>query len=144
MKLTSTAAADAQSVLQPGAGKIEGVDGIAVRQERGLDVMVWNYREEEAGEPARKTAVEISGLPETLKTINLEMFQMDGEHSNSYAAWQRMGSPQSPTTKQYAELESSGKLQRVGPALAVHIEKGKGSVMLDLPVEGVALLRFTW
>lgn len=144
VKLTSTAAADAQSVLQPGAGKIEGVDGIAVRQERGLDVMVWNYREEEAGEPARKTAVEISGLPETLKTINLEMFQMDGEHSNSYAAWQRMGSPQSPTTKQYAELESSGKLQRVGPALAVHIEKGKGSVMLDLPVEGVALLRVTW
>jgi len=144
VRLTSTAAAAAETVLHPGAEKIEGVDGMAAKGERELEVMIWNYREEDVAGPARKVRIEVTGLPETAKKAKLEEFRIDAEHSNSYAAWLKMGSPQNPTGEQYKELEKAGQLERFGAEKSAIVDHGKCEVTLELPQQSVSLLRWSW
>ena len=143
VKLTSTAAATPESVLQPGSAVVEGVDGIATRRGRELDVMVWNYREEDASGPGRKVSVEIGDLPASTEKLEVEEFRVDGENSNSYAAWRKMGSPQSPSATQRAELEVAGGLKRIG-APKLDTSAGKCVITLELPQQSVSLLRVHW
>jgi xylan 1,4-beta-xylosidase len=123
---------------------IEGVDGIATLGKRELDVMVWNYREENVGGPSRKVSVEIGGVRPLAGEVKVEEFRVDGENSNSYAAWRKMGSPQNPTARQYAELEAAGRLKRVGTPKLAHTSAGDYVITLDLPEQGVSLLRLRW
>ena len=68
----------------------------------------------------------------------------DAAHSNAYAAWQRMGSPQSPTAAQQAELVRAGKLERVVAARATMVKDGAVAMPVVLARQGVALVRLTW
>ena len=52
-----------------------------------------------------------------------------------------MGSPQKPTRDQYAQLEKTGKLQTLGRAERVRVEKGQLRVTFTLPRQGVSLLK---
>jgi xylan 1,4-beta-xylosidase len=51
-----------------------------------------------------------------------------------------MGSPQQPTTEQYAELEKAGQLAVLGSPQPVKIVDGKLTIALRLPRQGVSLL----
>ena len=144
VRLVSDAAANEELVLEPGKGKVEGVDGIATRRDREIDVLLWNYREEDLKEPARPIQVEIVGLPEGAGAAKFEEFRIDDEHSNSYTAWLRMGRPQNPTAAQSSELESAAQLKQVGTPRAVGSGKGAYVVTIDLPSESVSLLRVRW
>jgi len=144
LKLTSDAAAARETVLHPGDAKIEGVDGVAARGSRDVEVMVWNYREEDVADPARKVSIEIVGLPEKLKRVKLEEFAVDEERSNSYTAWKKMGKPQSPTAEERAALETASRLEKItGPAWA-DVRRGKCELSIELPHEGLALVHLSW
>ena len=56
------------------------------------------------------------GLPAGRATVTHH--RIDENHSNSYSAWVRMGSPQQPTPAQYADLERASELQELTPARA--------------------------
>jgi len=144
LKLTSSAAAAEESVLQPGVGRIEGVDGIATRSDRELEVMLWNYREEDKNAPAKKIRLEIAGLPEACRNMKMEEFRVDGEQSNAYSAWLKMGSPQEPAADQYARLDATGKLARIEAPKPADAEKGKCVLVDELPPQSVSLLRLRW
>jgi xylan 1,4-beta-xylosidase len=144
VKLVSDGAATEEVVLRPGNGKIEGVDGIATRRDRELDVLVWNYREEDMSGPTRKVKIEIVGLPVAAKAAKFEEFRIDDRHSNSYAAWQRMGRPQNPTAAQYSELESAGQLEQVASLRPVSAGEGAYVFTIDLPLQSISLWRLHW
>ena len=55
-----------------------------------------------------------------------------------------MGSPQPPSTAQYAELEKAGRLQLVSPAERVAVTGGRTVVTFTLPRQGVSLIGLTW
>jgi xylan 1,4-beta-xylosidase len=143
VKLTSTAAAAPESVLQPGSRNVEGVDGIATRRSRELDVMVWHYREEDVAGAARTIRVEIGGLPVETRKLRVEQFRVDNENSNSYEAWKKMGSPGNPRADQYSELELAGRLKSIAPP-KLETRQGKCIMTLHLPQQSVALVRIGW
>ena len=68
---------------------------------------------------------------------------MDGKHSNSYAAWQQMGSPAQPTPEQQKELEKSGTLEETVAPHALSVSAGTASISLTLPRQGVALIQLS-
>ena len=144
VKLTSSAGASEVAVLKAGEAKIEGVDGIATRAERAVEVLVWNYSEEDIAGQSKDARVEIVGLPEGLKQARLEEFRVDGERSNAYVAWQKMGSPQDPDKVQYAALEKAGQLARTREAEWVKVEKEKYEVTLSLSQQSMVLLKLSW
>src|SRR5262249_30929630 len=144
VKLASNAAADREAVLHPSDAKIEGVDGFAAKGPRDIEVMIWNYKEEDVSGPARKVKIEVTGLPTSFESAELEEFRIDEERSNSYAAWKKMESPQTPTSAEYTRLEKAGKLEKGNAPTRIKLEEGKWQVTTELPHEGVALFRLRW
>ena len=68
-----------------------------------------------------------------------------GRYSNSYAAWLKMGSPQSPTPAQFAELERASGLQDLPPARQVTIGRdGRVVEAFELPRKSVSFVKVVW
>jgi len=144
VKLMSDAAAREEDVLHLESGTIEGVDGIATRGDRNLDLLLWNYREDDSQRQSRDSTITITGLPKSLHQAKLTTYVIDENHSNSYTAWKKMGSPQSPTEEQYKQLETDGKLdQGNGPNL-VKAENGICKFPLQFTPQSLMLLQFRW
>ena len=55
-----------------------------------------------------------------------------------------MGSPQNPTPEQIDTLEKAGQLKLLTSPEWVDIKDGKISVSMQLPRQGVSLLKFIW
>jgi xylan 1,4-beta-xylosidase len=144
VKLMSDAAAREEDVLHLKSGTIEGVDGIATRGDRNLDLLLWNYREDDSQRQARKSTITITGLPKSLHQAKLTTYVVDENHSNSYAAWKKMGSPQSPTQEQYKQLETDGKLEQGNGPNLVKAENGICKFPLQFTPQSLMLLRFRW
>jgi len=144
VKLTSDAAASQELVLHPGTDKIEGVDGIATKNSREMDVLVWNYKEDDATAAARLVDLEIGGVSKSAKKAKVEIFRVDEENSNAFTAWKQMGSPQMPSKKQYSQLEKAGRLNDLGKAQWTLSENGKLEIPLPLPKQSLVLLRIAW
>jgi xylan 1,4-beta-xylosidase len=71
-------------------------------------------------------------------------FRVDADHSNSFEAWKRLGSPQTISPEQFSQLEKAGKLAQLGAAGKTRIMDGKATVKFQLPRQGVALLILEW
>jgi xylan 1,4-beta-xylosidase len=144
VKLSSDAAAPQELVLHPGSAKIEGVDGIATKNNREMDVLVWNYKEDDATAEAQSAKLEIEGIPESARKTKVEIFRVDEENGNAFTAWKRMGSPLAPSQKQYSQLEKAGHLNDLGKAQPILSENGKFQIPLLLPKQSLVLVRLTW
>lgn len=55
-----------------------------------------------------------------------------------------MGSPQSPTAAQYADLEKAGQLELLQPARSIVIANGRSVETFTLPRQGVSLVQINW
>jgi len=112
------------------------------RDARSVAVLVWNYHDDDLAAPAADVKLQIRGLPAGRPTLT--EYRVDTDHSNSYSAWKKMGSPQPPTPAQYAELERASRLQTMGAPSRVTVADGQMVVTLSLPRQGVSLVRLTW
>ena len=74
----------------------------------------------------------VSGLA-NVKSVLVRRYCVDHDHSNSYTAWQALGSPQQPTPAQYAAVEAAGQLQTCGSPAWMSIADG-GALKLSLRV----------
>jgi xylan 1,4-beta-xylosidase len=117
---------------------------MATRADREMAVLVWNYHDDEL--PAAPAAVRlaINGVPNSAARVLVQHYRIDGEHSNAYTVWKRMGSPQQPTPEQYAQLEAAGQLQPLGSPEWRTPQAGTLGIEFALPRHGVSLVRVTW
>ena len=104
-------------------------------------VLVWNYHDDDVSAADSQIELKIDGL--SGDAVTSEEFRMDGKHSNSYAAWQQMGSPAQPTPEQQKELEKSGTLEETVAPHALSVSAGTASISLTLPRQGVALIQLS-
>jgi xylan 1,4-beta-xylosidase len=81
-------------------------DALATTEERRASVLVWNYRDEDKAVPGTPVSVTVKGIPAGVRRVLVENYRIDETHSNAYTAWQKIGSPQQPTTEQYQKLLS--------------------------------------
>jgi xylan 1,4-beta-xylosidase len=109
-----------------------------------LDVLVWNYHDDDVAAPAAAIQLAIRGIPERARRVLLRHYRIDRNHSNAYSAWKKMGSPQSPTSEQYAKLERAGQLQLFKSPRWLSNEKGEVKVSFALPRQGVSLVEMIW
>jgi xylan 1,4-beta-xylosidase len=138
----SSGAADLETILKDGVRDKADVSALASQQDQSVDVMVWNYHDDDL--PAESAAVELSleGIPANQVRIN--HYRVDKENSNSYEVWKQLGSPQSPTPQQYAQLEKASELQLLKSPEWLHTPQGRLTLNFDLPRQGVSLLKLTW
>ncbi len=140
----SGGAADANQILASGVGGQPDVDALATAAPGAAAVMLWNYEDQDAAGAAADLRVAIRGFPKTAQRVLVEQYRIDDEHSNAYTAWLRMGSPQKPTPRQYAELQAAGQLALLGSPQWMTPHQGVLQTRVTLPRESLALLRITW
>lgn len=144
VKLESSAAIATTAIQSDGVRGPNGdVDGIAVRGDRDLSILVWNYHDADLPGPEASVQLQLAGLPATAKTITLRHYRIDDTHSNAWTAWKAMGSPQQPTAEQYKTLEAAGQLQELKPPSTMKASDA-ARVSFSLPRQGISLLRLSW
>jgi xylan 1,4-beta-xylosidase len=121
-----------------------GVDvgGLASLGNSNCALLLWNYHDDDTIGLPEKLSVEISHLP--VQTVNIKEYRVDQDHSNSYGAWKKMGSPQHPDSTQFNMLEKAGQLELIENRPAVRLKDGKLFYTLELPRQGVALIKLEW
>jgi xylan 1,4-beta-xylosidase len=144
VKTTSTGEVPLDTLVSTGVRETPDVDAFATYAKKEAAVLVWNYHDVNEAAPATPTTVTIRGIPAGVQRVLLEHYRIDQTHSNAYTVWQQMGSPQHPTSQQYAELQAAGQLQLFTSPVWVDVVDGQVKLSTDLPRESISLLHLTW
>ena len=142
LTVSSSGALPIESILLDGVAAAPDVDCIATRDGDGINVLVWNYHDDDL--PAEGTvdvALEIAGLDG--RPLLARHYRMDGDHSNAYAAFRAMGSPQPPSPEQYARLEAASRLAQLGEPEQIKAKNGQLHFAFSLPRHAVSLISLT-
>jgi len=139
LKATSSAALSLDAILGQGVAAAPDVDCIATRDGDSINILVWNYHDDDLPEAGGvPVALEIGGLGSG--PFIARHYRMDGEHSNAHAAFRAMGSPQPPLPEQYAKLEVAGRLASLGEPARLVAESGAIRLDFSLPRHAVSLI----
>ena len=144
VEVSSSAALESDQVLHEGVRGAPDIRAIATRAQHGIQVMLWNYHDDDVATAPASVDLAINGLPSDVGRVLVEHFRIDSTHSNAFTAWKQMGSPQSPSPEQYQQLESAGQLQLLTSPQWTHIAAGTAHLKFELPREGLSLLRIAW
>ncbi len=123
---------------------VSDTSALATRSGDELSLLIWNYHDDDVPAADQPVTVEIDGLPRSVTRALLTEYRIDRDHSNAYAVWQQLGSPQEPTPQQYATLVAAGQLQTAGSPRWVAVSNGKATLPIMLSHEAVSLLQLHW
>jgi len=143
VKAESSRGVTAEKMMADGVRGDSDVDAIAVRSDREVNVLVWNYHDDDLPAPAEHVRLSLHGIPAGIARVLLRHYRVDEMHSNAWTAWKKMGSPQSPSPGQYAALEASGQLELLDSPRWIETD-GRLTLEFDLPRQGVSLVQLTW
>jgi xylan 1,4-beta-xylosidase len=118
------------------------IDALASKDLRSAAVMLWHYHDDDL--KTGKASIELNLKGFTAKTLNLHHYRIDDENSNAYEVWKKMGSPENPSAEQIAVLEKAGQLTLLSSPAYVKTNNGAIKMEIELPRQGVSLLKFDW
>ncbi|SPF50290.1 Glycoside hydrolase, family 39 [Candidatus Sulfopaludibacter sp. SbA4] len=144
VKVESSGAVGLDGILQAGVHGAADVDGLATRGDHEIDLLVWNYHDDELPAPAAAVHVSLAGVPGGAGRVLVEHFRIDDDHSNAYTAWKQMGSPAEPSPEQYARMEAAGQLQLLESPEWRAVKDGAVGMEFQLPRHAVSLVRASW
>jgi len=141
---SSTGQVSLDTMINSGVRQAPDVDALATKGDREAAVLVWNYHDVDGPAEAVPTSVAIGGIPSGVHRVLLEHFRLDETHSNAYTVWKAMGSPQHPTSEQYATLRAAGQLQTLTSPEWLDVTNGQVVLSMQMPRQGTSLLHLRW
>lgn len=141
---TSNASVSLDTLVSTGVREKTDIDSMAAIDDHKATVLVWNYHDADQPAAATSTTVKIGGFPAGVKRVLVQHYRIDDTHSNAYTAWKAMGSPQQPTTEQYAQLQAVAGLQLLTSPVWLDIVDGKLNLQTELPRQSISLVKITW
>ncbi len=142
--VSSSGSLPSSKVVQNGVRGKPDINAIATRRDGEIDVLIWNYHDDDVPAPTASIDLALNGLPANVKRALLQHFRVDSNRSNAYAAWKEMGSPPSPSDPQYEKLETTSQLQLLDSPAWITVENRSAHLRFDLPRQGLSFLRITW
>lgn len=141
---SSSGAVPLSTQVKTGVRGSPDVDALATHEARRAAVLAWNYHDDAQPAPATPVTVTIRGIPAGVRRVLVENYRIDKTHSNAYTVWIGMGSPQRPTSEQYAELKAKEGLQLLGSPSWVVVKNNAIEVRTTMPRQSVSLLTLRW
>jgi xylan 1,4-beta-xylosidase len=138
----SSGAVPTDGILSSGVRGKSDVDVLATGEGRRAAVMLWNYDDDDLAGPPSAVNLAIRSVP--AGRVLVREYRIDESHSNAYAAWQAMGSPQSPTPEQYAKLKEAGGLTLAHSPYWADSHDGRVAITMVLPRKSVSLFELSW
>jgi xylan 1,4-beta-xylosidase len=140
--VVSSGGLDAETILKSGVRASPDVSALAALDHGKLAVLVWHYHDDDIPGPDAQVTLALTNLPITSGEATMTQYCIDADHSNSYQAWLRMGSPSPLSAQQFSELEKAGQLAVLGQSKKVRVANGNATLNLILPRQAVTLLEF--
>jgi len=144
VKATSSGALAAEDIVRNGVRGQPDINVIATRKDHEVEALIWNYHDDDISAAAASIDLNIDGIPAGTTRGVIEHFRVDSNHSNAFAAWKELGSPQSLSPAQYEHLQQAGQLQLLGSPEWISVEKGVAHLQFPMPRHGLSLLRLAW
>ena len=141
---SSTGQIPLDDMMKNGVRLSPDVDAFATKAAHDAAVMLWNYHDDDLPAPSADVQVTISGIPAGVKKVLLEHYRIDETHSNSYTVWKAMGSPQTPTPEQYAQMKAAGQLELLTSPVWLDVSRGKVTIDTNLPRQATSLMHLNW
>ena len=118
------------------------INALATADSKSINVLVWNYHDEDLVNEGSPVELTIKGVD--AKSLRMTHYRIDAEHSNSYTAWKKMGSPQQPTQSQIAMLEKASQLVAIETSKKVTVKNREAKIQMQLPRQGVSLVKLSY
>jgi xylan 1,4-beta-xylosidase len=135
----SSAGLDAPAILKSGVRGRPDVSALASLDKDNLAILVWHYHDDDLPGPDAGVNLSLDNLPFPNGDAQLTEYRIDTDHSNSYSAWLKIGSPLPLSGKQYAELEKAGQLAKL-KSKKLSVKNGAADFQFSLPRHAVSLL----
>ena len=141
---SSTGQVPLDTLLSTGVRQSPDIDALATTNDHEAAVLVWNYHDAAAEAEAAPVTVTVKNIPANVRRVLLEHYRLDDTHSNAYTVWQTTGSPQHPTTAQYAALQAAGQLQLLTSPEWLDVHNGEVEIITTMPRQGTSLMHLKW
>lgn len=141
---TSSAALPGDEIVKAGVRGQPDINALAARKDHEVEILVWNYHDDDVPGTAALVELAVSGLPSKTGRCLIEHYRIDSSHSNAFTAWKEMGSPRSPSPAQQAQLEGAGQLQLLNSPTWRTVDQGSVHLEISLPRQGLSLVRISW
>ena len=132
----------AGDIITKGVRERNDINAIASRHMNSVNIMVWNYHDDDVTGASSNVELSISGI--SSKKVMVHHYRVDRQFSNSFEVWKAMGKPQQVTDEQFHELERAGQVQLYSSPQWNKIDNGSTTLKFDLPRHGVSFLKLTW
>lgn len=119
---------------RPDVGAIASVDA------QRMYIMAWHYHDDDVAGPPASVHLAARIPDRRARRVRLTHYRIDHDHSNSYTAWQRLGSPVVLNEEQYAQVEQAGKLARAEAPGSLSVARGVAEWSFTLPRQAVSLI----
>lgn len=138
VRVQSSAAAPVERIRDAGVREGPDIHALAARNGRTVAVLLWNYHDDDLPAPSANVALNVEGLSPGRPTVT--HYRIDADHSNSYEAWKRMGSPQEVSPEQYVALDKAAALRTIAPPAREPVKAGRLELSFALPRQAVSLV----
>ena len=136
LRTTSTHSRDALGAAPPASE----VDALAAASGERVTVLLWYQADEWWAEGEAEVEVQLEGLPFAGRAV-VRHYRIDGDHSNAYAEWMRLGKPQDPSPAQIERIKSRQGLELYAPLRTYDVSPDRAfRLTFPLPAFGTSLL----
>jgi xylan 1,4-beta-xylosidase len=142
VSLTSSGSIPVADIIQSSVTTAPDIDGIATRNVNSMDILLWNYHDEDVSTPIANVELSIAHVPG--KVIHVDRFLMDAEHGNAYSAWLKMGSPEHLAPTQLNNLRVLVLAGKAEDRNEVKSSDAPLKLSLTLQRQAVTLYHLTW
>jgi len=132
----------AADIIDHGVRERSDIHALASKDQHAINIMVWNYRDDDVKEMSSTVALTIAGVES--KKVLVQHYRVDNQFSNAFEKWKMMGASQNISAEQYQTLERAGQLQLYTSPEWKDTSDGRALLKFDLPLQGVSFIRLTW
>ena len=144
VKVTSSESLPVDDIVLNGVRNKADVNAMATRKDHEVEILVWNYHDIDLPSSAAPVDLTITGLPANVSRALLEHFRVDATHSDAFTAWKELGSPATPSERDYQRIERAGQLQLLTSPAWMEVKQGNVELHFTLPRQGLSLIRLAW
>jgi xylan 1,4-beta-xylosidase len=141
IKVESDGEVPLETILKDGVRNSPDISALASIDKNKMYVLVWHYHDDDVAGADARINLKLDNFPVKSGNLRIRQYRIDADHSNAFTVWQKMGSPQNPTAKQYTELEKAGQLAEM-KAEIISLKDSSANLLLTLPRQAVSLLVF--
>lgn len=132
-----------QNIIDSGIRKTQTDVGVlASTSDSSATIMIWNYHDVDKKDQTAAVVLKVNGI--NANKVNIIEYRIDEQHSNAYARWKKIGSPQRPTIEQINILEKAGLLEAKDKIKSCNVTNFTLETSTMLPEQAVSFFKLSW